>query len=441
MASLSRLRHGVATAALAATAMVALTASQAPGGEPGRAADGGAGEDGIDSVPVLPPGTPGDGQYHTEIPPLSGMDPVTGPVTGARPTPPAVVEEQAGVPATVLAAYRNAERRLAGSDPGCGLEWELLAAIGKVESGHARGGAVDARGTTRTPILGPVLNGDGFAHISDTDGGRYDGDTGYDRAVGPMQFIPSTWAGWAADGNGDGRADPNNVYDATLAAGRYLCAGARDLRTQADLERAILSYNYSRDYLNTVLAWLGFYRSGVHAVPDGTGALPASSGAGNAGSVPPKGSRKAPGEPGGGIEVGPQPSPPGDDPGDADSGGSGDTGGSGGADGGTGDSGGTGGDSGGGDPTPGPSPSDPGDTGDPGDPGDPGDTGDPGGDAGGTGDTGGTGDPGGTGSPDPDPSDTCSADPSESPAPSPTGSGESPCPDDSTSPDPDPGTT
>ncbi|AZM46526.1 hypothetical protein DMB38_12485 [Streptomyces sp. WAC 06738] len=431
------MRHSVATAALAAAAMVALTASQAPGGEAGRAAGGGA-EDRLDTVPVLPPGTPGDGQYHTEIPPLQGMDPVV----STEPTPPAVIEQQSGVPATVLDAYRKAERRIAVSDPGCGLPWELLAAIGKVESGHARGGAVDADGTTLTPILGPVLDGNGFAHISDTDGGRYDGDTGYDRAVGPMQFIPSTWAGWAADGNGDGRSDPENVYDASLAAGHYLCAGGRDLTAAADLDRAILSYNHSRDYLATVLAWVGFYRSGVHAVPDGTGVLPASSGAGNPRSVPEKGSRKPPGEPDGpgGIVVGPRPSP--SDGGSGGSGGSEGSGGSGGSggtagSGGTGDSGGSGDPGGTGDPggdsggDPGGGPGDPGESGGSGDPGETGGSGDPGGDPGG-----GTGDPG-----DPDPSDSCSADPGESPSPSPgEDPGASPCPDDSTSPDPS-GTT
>ncbi|MEE1789227.1 hypothetical protein PUR28_00175, partial [Streptomyces sp. BE308] len=101
--------------------------------------------------------------------------------------------------------------------------WQLLAAIGKVESGQARGGRVDARGTSLTPILGPVLNGAGFATIRDPDNGADDGDTAYDRAVGPMQGIPSTGAHWGTDGNADGRKDPNNIYDAALAAGHYLC--------------------------------------------------------------------------------------------------------------------------------------------------------------------------------------------------------------------------
>ncbi|MEV5386525.1 lytic transglycosylase domain-containing protein [Streptomyces sp. NPDC052721] len=83
-----------------------------------------------------------------------------------------------------------------------------------------------------------------------------------------MQFIPSTWAHWGADGNGDGRADPNNVYDAALAAGRYLCAGGRDLSNPAELDRAILGYNHSAAYLRTVRAWYAYYLTGHRVVPD-----------------------------------------------------------------------------------------------------------------------------------------------------------------------------
>lgn len=103
------------------------------------------------------------------------------------------------------------------ASPGCGLPVALPAAIGKVESGHARGGRVDAGGTALAPILGPVLDGrSGTAAIADTDSGVLDGDAAWDRAVGPMQFIPSTWRRWVADGNGDGRADPENVSDAAV---------------------------------------------------------------------------------------------------------------------------------------------------------------------------------------------------------------------------------
>jgi hypothetical protein len=111
-----------------------------------------------------------------------------------------------------------------------------------------------------------VLNGAGFAAIPDTDHGALDGDPVWDRAVGPMQFIPSTWRRWAADGNHDGIADPENVYDAGLAAGRYLCADGRDLSTAGGLQSAILSYNYSDTYLRLVSAWLVAYQGGIAEV-------------------------------------------------------------------------------------------------------------------------------------------------------------------------------
>ncbi|MFC5289610.1 lytic transglycosylase domain-containing protein [Actinokineospora guangxiensis] len=174
-----------------------------------------------------------------------------------------------GVPSTVLSAYQESAARLAGEQPGCRLSVPLLAAIGKVESGHARGGRVDVTGRTVSPILGPVLNGGpGIAAIRDTDGGAYDGDTVWDRAVGPMQFIPSTWARWGADADGNGTRDPHTIRDAATAAGRYLCAGGRDLMTADGLRSGILSYNRSTEYLRLVLAWMATYARGTAALPD-----------------------------------------------------------------------------------------------------------------------------------------------------------------------------
>jgi membrane-bound lytic murein transglycosylase B len=175
-----------------------------------------------------------------------------------------------GIPAMVLRAYHQAAAKLAVEEPSCKLPWWLLAGIGHTESGHAEDGRLSADGTTRGKILGPRLNGGiaGDAIISDTDHGAYDGDTGYDRAVGPMQFIPSTWLRWGADGNADGKRDPSNIFDATLAAGHYLCADGRDLSTTAGLQAAVLSYNHSAPYLKTVLAWGTAYRSGASSVDD-----------------------------------------------------------------------------------------------------------------------------------------------------------------------------
>ncbi|MFG2824646.1 lytic transglycosylase domain-containing protein [Kitasatospora sp. NPDC048365] len=211
-------------------------------------------------------GTPLDGGGTRQLPqPPAAPDPAAGPGTSA-PTVPA--GGGARLPSTVFDAYRRAESSLAVSSPGCHLPWQLLAGIGQVESGHADGGRVDAAGTTWTPILGPVLDGNGFAAIRDTDGGRYDGSAAWDRAVGPMQFIPSTWAVWGADGNGDGVSNPNNVWDASLAAGRYLCAGGRDLADPAQLDRAVLGYNHSTEYLRTVRAWMVHFRAGASVVAD-----------------------------------------------------------------------------------------------------------------------------------------------------------------------------
>ncbi|MET8171415.1 lytic transglycosylase domain-containing protein [Streptomyces clavifer] len=297
------MRRGLSGTATAVAAMAALTASQAPG------LAGGASTDDMKNVAaddVVWTEVPNDDSYHTELPPLKTPEP---PKKDAHKPGAALTQPwaEAGIPATVLAAYRKAQTALGRTDPGCRLPWQLLAAIGKVESGHAGGGRVNAAGTTLTPILGPVLNGDGFADIRDTDGGAYDGDTRYDRAVGPMQFIPSTWAHWGKDGNGDGRRDPNNIVDAALAAGHYLCAGRRDLSVRGDLDRAVLSYNHSDTYLRTVLSWLEFYRKGTHPVADGTGVIPQSPGAG--GPTGPKAPVGGPGSPGGGggIVVGPQP--------------------------------------------------------------------------------------------------------------------------------------
>jgi membrane-bound lytic murein transglycosylase B len=92
----------------------------------------------------------------------------------------------------------------------------------------------------------------GNKHIPDTDGGALDGTTRGDRAGGPMQFIPSTWRAVATDGDGDGTADPENLYDAAATAAHYLCRAGPGLDTSGGRARAIRSYNDSGEYVTEV---------------------------------------------------------------------------------------------------------------------------------------------------------------------------------------------
>ena len=188
-----------------------------------------------------------------------------------------------GIPVRVLQSYLAAASVMSRRQPSCHLSWSLLAGIGRVESDHGRhaGNRIGLDGVVRPGVYGPRLDGStGTAVIRDTDGGRYDGDGVYDRAVGPMQFIPGTWKGYGTDANGDGVADPQNMDDATLSAGRYLCASGRDLGTSAGRWSAILTYNYSNDYAATVSALADSYATGVVAAvptaPAGVTPPPAS---------------------------------------------------------------------------------------------------------------------------------------------------------------------
>ncbi len=158
-----------------------------------------------------------------------------------------------GIPARVLTAYARAADRVAAD--GCELGWNTLAGIGRVETSHARFGGAETSeaGDVRPRILGPRLDGGpGIRAIEDTDGGELDGDTTWDRAVGPMQFIPTTWDRWGADGDGDGVRDPHSIDDATLAAARYLCDAGDDLGDDAGWVDAVLTYNNSGAYARKV---------------------------------------------------------------------------------------------------------------------------------------------------------------------------------------------
>ena len=157
---------------------------------------------------------------------------------------------QVDIADVLLDAYRAA---VTGSPAGCHLPVSLLAAIGQVESGSLAGLPIDR--AHRTSVVGPVLDGNGYAAIPDTDGGHWDGDATWDRAVGPMQFVPSTWRTFGVDADADGVANPQDVEDAAASTAAYLCYGGRDLSDPSALRTAIVSYNHSVTYLRLVLTY------------------------------------------------------------------------------------------------------------------------------------------------------------------------------------------
>jgi len=170
-----------------------------------------------------------------------------------------------GIPAAALAAYQRAETVIGAADEECGLRWQLLAAIGQVESNHGRfgGNSLDADGVARPGIFGIPLDGTrNTATIADTDAGQWDADSTWDRAVGPMQFIPSTWSVVGVDADGDGTRDPQDIDDAALASAVYLCSGTDDLSTPAGQRAAVYRYNHSHSYVEQVLAIMHAYLDG-----------------------------------------------------------------------------------------------------------------------------------------------------------------------------------
>ena len=213
-----------------------------------------------------------DDQQRHHLAPITDAEPAPPPEPDAAAGPPAEPPGPApsvpGIPASALDAYRRAEDTLAHTLPQCHLTWPLLAGIGKVESGHAHGGDTDEQGNTRSPILGPILDGtNGNAAISSVASDPTGQSGQWTRAMGPMQFLPSTWERWGADATNDGKRDPNNIYDATLGAGQYLCASG-DLAEPGRLRAAILSYNHSDQYLDLVLRWISIYSNGAIPIPD-----------------------------------------------------------------------------------------------------------------------------------------------------------------------------
>jgi len=179
-----------------------------------------------------------------------------------------------GIPAVALSAYENAARIIDSADKACNIPWELIAAIGRVESNHGRfdGSHLSDTGFATPAIYGPLLDGKkGTQAIADTDSGLLDGNKQWDRAVGPMQFIPSTWQVVKVDADNDGKRDPQDINDASLATAVYLCSGTENLGTRAGQQSAVYRYNHSHDYVNLVLRIMEAYQAGDYSsVPSGS---------------------------------------------------------------------------------------------------------------------------------------------------------------------------
>jgi len=166
---------------------------------------------------------------------------------------------QTEIPGHLLPVY------VAASTTCPGLPWQFLAAIGFVESGHGQGRVDPATGDVAPPIIGPAIDGrPGLATIVDQSS-----PDGWAHAVGPMQFLTTTFRAWAvlAPDRPDTAPDANNAWDAIFTAARYLCGSEEQV---TDLHPAVLRYNHSEDYWQSVLSKATAYGYGTGLPLGGT---------------------------------------------------------------------------------------------------------------------------------------------------------------------------
>lgn len=159
------------------------------------------------------------------------------------------------IPPVALLAYQSAAYQSCD-----GLEWWVLAGIGKVESNHGRAGGSTLlpTGEASPPIFGPELDGSGAGgNRTPLPIGRWRGRWGltgnYQRALGPMQLLPGTFARYSPIST----SDPHNIHDAARAAAALVCDGG-----VTDLASALRRYNNSQVYVDEVLHWGALYQLG-----------------------------------------------------------------------------------------------------------------------------------------------------------------------------------
>ena len=168
------------------------------------------------------------------------------------------------IPTPALAAYQRATAVINLADSRCHLDWELVAALGKVLTDHGRqhGSQLDDEGVARPAVLGQRLTGrHGTPRVRDTDAGLYDRDAELDRAVGPMLLLPAVWSVVNVDADADGRRNPQDIDDAALSAAVFLCAGPGDFRNVSHLRSVIRRYHPGTGYAKSVLAIRAAYRA------------------------------------------------------------------------------------------------------------------------------------------------------------------------------------
>jgi cell wall-associated NlpC family hydrolase len=163
------------------------------------------------------------------------------------------------IPADLLAVYAAAALTCPG------LPWQVLAGIGWIESDHANGHADPNTGEVSPPIVGPALDGThGYARIPDPTQ-----PDGWAHALGPMQFLSTTWAEWgrvAPDRPPGAHSDIQNAWDAIYSAAAKLCGGGSAM---GDLHAAILGYNDSESYYQQVMAKAAQYGLGGSGTSQG----------------------------------------------------------------------------------------------------------------------------------------------------------------------------
>lgn len=193
----------------------------------------------------------------TQLPGLSGGD-APDQVDGIDPTL---------LDAYVLGAqYLDAEE---GYEQCTGLRWQILAGIGSIESDHGATLTIASDGSTDPPMIGPRLDGSGvggnLTPHPDTDGGRWDGDTEYDAAVGVTQHLPANWADYGVNPIDDAEPNPHNVYHSVASTSVELCnsAGGQpvDFTNESDLRDALYRYNPAWWYVDDVMAEIEHYDS------------------------------------------------------------------------------------------------------------------------------------------------------------------------------------